>query len=48
MNFSMKRANQYWHIPLTSLSYYLSSRTSSMKVGPQGILTDEKDVTMVA
>jgi len=47
-HFSMTRANQHWHIPLTSLSDHLNGKTRSKKVGPQGILTNEKDVTMVA
>jgi hypothetical protein len=47
-HFSMKRANQHWHIPLTSLSDHLNGKTRSRKVRPQGIVTNEKDVTMVA
>lgn len=47
-HFSMKRANQHWHIPLTFLSYHLNGKTKSRKVGPQVIVTNEKDVTMVA
>jgi hypothetical protein len=47
-HFSMRRANQDWHIFLTFPLNHLNGRTRSRKVGPQGILTYEEDVTMVA
>jgi hypothetical protein len=40
-HFSMIRASQHWHIPLTFLSNHLNDRTRPRKVGPQGILRND-------
>jgi hypothetical protein len=47
-HFLMKMVSQHWHILLTFFLDHLNGRTRSRKVGPQGLLIDEEDATMVA
>jgi hypothetical protein len=44
---SLRKANQTWNIPFTSLSYHLISKTRSRKHGPLGVLTHEEEITIV-
>jgi len=41
-------ANKFWGIPVTSLSNHLYGKTKSRKIGPLGVLTQEKDEIIVA
>jgi len=45
---SLKKANQSWNIPLTSLSNHLNGKTRSKKMGPTNVLIEEEDVVIVA
>jgi hypothetical protein len=46
-HISLQKVAMYWNIPLTSLSNHLNGRTKSRKVGPQGVLIEQKDVAIV-
>jgi len=37
---SLRKASKFWHIFVTSLSYYLNGRIRSNKLGPQGVFTN--------
>jgi hypothetical protein len=39
---SLKKTSKRWHIPLTFLLDYLSHKTRSKKLGPQGVLTTDE------
>lgn len=39
---SLRKANMYYNIPLTSLLNDLNGKTRSKKVGPQGVLTKKQ------
>jgi hypothetical protein len=41
-------ANKFWGILITSLSNLLYGKTRSRKIGPLGVLIQEKDEAIVA
>jgi hypothetical protein len=41
-------ANKFWGIPVISLFNHLYGKTKSRKIGPLGVLTQEKDEIIVA
>jgi hypothetical protein len=43
----LRKASQYWNIPLTSLSNHLTGKTTSRKCGPLGVLSVDEEVTIV-
>jgi hypothetical protein len=45
---SLKGATTPWYISLTNLSNHLNKKTRSRKVGPQGVLTEDENATVVA
>jgi hypothetical protein len=44
---SLKRASRLFNIPLTSLSNPLNGKTRFSKVGPLGVLSNEKEVIVI-
>ncbi len=44
---SLQNTDMYWNIPFTSLLSHLNGRTRSRKTGPQGVLIELKDTTIV-
>jgi hypothetical protein len=44
---SLRKANMYWNILLTSLLDNLNGKTRTRKMGLQGVLTKEKDETLI-
>jgi len=45
---SLKKASMYWNIPFTSLLDHLNGRSKSRKEGPQGVLIEVEDGTIVS
>jgi len=44
---SLKKASQYWNIPLINLSNHLTSKTMSKKCGPPGVLSIDEETTII-
>ncbi len=45
--YSIRRASKSWNIPMNSLVDRLNEKTKSKKMGLEGVLTKEEDVTMI-
>jgi hypothetical protein len=45
---SLKRANISWNIPMSSLYDHMNGKSKSKRMGPKGVLIEEKDSTMIA
>jgi hypothetical protein len=45
---SLRKVNMYWNILFTSLSNHSNGRTRSRKVGPQGVLIEVEDETIIS
>jgi len=45
---SLKRANMSWNIPMSTLYDHMNGKFKSGKMGPRGVLIEEKDSTMIA
>jgi hypothetical protein len=45
---SLRKANMSWNIPMSSPFDHMSGKTRSIKMGPGGVLIEEKDSTMIA
>jgi hypothetical protein len=43
----LRKETKYWNIPLTSLSNHLNGRTRRRKMGPQSVLIEHEDATIV-
>ncbi len=46
--YSLQRAIMAWNIPMSSIYDHLNGKTRSNKMGPEGVLTEKEDVTMIA
>jgi hypothetical protein len=44
---SLRKASQYWNIPLTSLSNHFINKTTSKKCGPPRVLLVDEEATIV-
>jgi hypothetical protein len=46
--YSLRRASRAWNIPMSYILDHLNGKTRSRKMGPKGVLTEEKDVVVIA
>jgi hypothetical protein len=44
---SLKRANMSWNIPMSSLYDHMNGKSKSRRMGPGGVLIEEKDSIMI-
>ncbi len=45
---SLNKASRSWNIPMNSLFDHLSEKTRFKKMGPRGVLIEEKDLIVIA
>ncbi len=43
---SVRKVNNSWDIPMSSITHHLNGKTRFKKMGPKGVLREKKDVVM--